>query len=56
MEKADNYYHTWRKTGYNKILSKFARLHSTLNDLVYNASKTYIQMGGMSMPNYKMLV
>ena len=47
FEKADNYYHTWRKTGYNKILSKFARVHNIpFNDLVYNASKTYIQMGG----------
>ena len=47
MEKNDNYYHTWRKTGYNKILSKFARVHNIpFNDLVYNASKTYIQLGG----------
>ena len=47
FEKADNYYHTWRKTGYNKILSKFARVHNIkFDDLVYNASKTYIQLGG----------
>ena len=26
-EKADNYFHSWRKTGYNKILSKFIRVH-----------------------------
>jgi len=47
FEKNDNYYHTWRKTGYNKILSKFARVHNiSFNDLVYNESKTYIQLGG----------
>jgi len=47
FEKNDNYYHTWRKTGYNKILSKFARVHSIpFKDLVYNENKTYIQMGG----------
>ena len=27
FEKVDNYFHSWRKTGYNKILSKFARVH-----------------------------
>ena len=27
FELSDNYYHSWRKTGYNKILSKFARVH-----------------------------
>ena len=47
FEKADNYYHTWRKIGYNKILSKFARVHSIpFKDLAYNDNNTYIKAGG----------
>ena len=28
FESANNYYHSWRKTGYNKILSKFYRTYN----------------------------
>ena len=36
MEKADNYYHSWRKAGYKKILSKFiSKYQIPFKDLVY---------------------
>ena len=35
FESANNYYHSWRKTGYNKILSKFQRTYNvSFKDLV----------------------
>ena len=47
MERNDNYYSSWRKTGYNKLLSKFARVHSIpFKELVYSDDRTYFQMGG----------
>ena len=37
FERSDNYFHSWRKTGYNKILSKFARVHGIpFKDLTNN--------------------
>ena len=39
FEKSDNYFHSWRKTGYNKILGKFARVHGIPFEDLTNSGK-----------------
>ena len=39
FEKNKNYYHTWRKSGYKKILNRFTRLYGySWSDLVFGDS------------------
>ena len=45
FESANNFYHSWRKTGYKKILSQFYRRHNIrFEDLT--TGKTFFQAGG----------
>ena len=47
LEKEDNFSNSWRKTGYRKILSKFARVYNiSYNDLTNYDSKKFFQTGG----------
>jgi hypothetical protein len=47
LEQENNFYTSWRKTGYRKILQKFFRVYNiTYNDLTSYNGKKFFQVGG----------